>query len=418
MTANAIFINYRRSLAFKDAKLLQRALQRSLGVKRVFLDTVGVEGGDHWLHTIERQVAASAAMVAIIGEGWVDALNEKGERRIDDPNDFVRFEIGRALARGIPVLPVLIDGANMPALAQLPQTLAPITFLQAMPLRMETFDDDAERIARRLRFLVAQARPRRALIWQLSAATALALVAGIIAGPLVWMKLGLLFVGKIPSTDNASTEFLSRLQIAEYERTFEAFRRNWRLIRTSAPALEKQSPDAVVELDRLTAQIYISNLSFLDVDSKSVMGAADAELIDMAVKDGMGRLSASDLKYAANSIGHNLPNNDANVAKLNLIYWDANMSRTDKVDKIVSELMIPSGIDSLVAGQFKQNPDGSVNVRPFVISKSTKSLVTESRIFKSEEYFCRDPSNPSKKVLCDKAVEDISETVIRLLKQL
>jgi hypothetical protein len=415
MATNAVFINYRRSLAFKDARLLQRALQRSLGAKRVFLDTVGVEGGDHWLYTIERQVAASAAMVVIIGRGWVDALNEKGERRIDDPNDFVRFEIGRALARGIPVLPVLIDGADMPALGQLPPTLAPITFLQAMPLRMETFDEDAERIARRLRFLVTQARPRRALFWQLGATSALALVAGIIAGPWVWTRLALLFVGTIPMSDSAPTELLLRLEIAEHQRNWENFKKNWRLVRSKTPELEKLNSDAVAELDKLVVQIYISNLSFLDAASKSVVQAGDAELIDAAVAEGMSKLSASDPKYAANPVGHALSNNNANSNKLNQIYWNGNMSPTEKVDQIVKELMIPNGIDGLVAGQFNQYPDGSVNVRPFVISKSTKNLVTESRTFKPEEFFCGDPS---KKVLCDKTVVDIRDTVIGLLKQL
>jgi hypothetical protein len=117
-------------------------------------------------------------------------------------------------------------------------------------------------------------------------------------------------------------------------------------------------------------------------------------------------------------VGHALPNNYANSQKLNQIYWDGDKSRTDKVEQIVKELMIPYGIDGLVAGQFNRDSDGLVNVRPFVISKSTKNLVTESRIFKSEEFLCVDPRNLDKRVLCDKTVADIRDTVIRLLKNL
>ena len=181
--ARKIFVNYRRSSTAKDAQLLERALQRAFGAKRVFLDRTGIDGGDHWMHTLEQQVHASAAMVVLIGEGWADVRNEKNGRRLEDPNDFVRFEIARALAQGIPALPVLIDGAAMPTMTQLPEILAPLTFVHAMRLRTEYFDDDAEKIVQRLRYLIAQKRPRGVPIWQLGVVGALALAAGVLAGP-------------------------------------------------------------------------------------------------------------------------------------------------------------------------------------------------------------------------------------------
>jgi hypothetical protein len=363
------------------------------------------------------------AMVVLIGEGWADVLNEKGERRIDNPNDFVRFEIGRALTRGIPVLPVLIDGAGMPAVAQLPQALAPLTFLQAMPLRMESFDEDADRIARRLRFLIAQARPRGLPVWQIAAMSALALAAGIMAGPPVLVKLGLPlpFVALNSGTnsvspsgaDNEPTEALRAL-LLEHEQYMAELRTAWAQLRASLSEAEKRNPGAFAQVDRLLAPTYTSNLSFVNVDSKSVMVAGDADLINSAVVEGMKALSALNPKYAFNAPGHTLPNNDANARKLSTIFWDADLSRAEKVDRIVNELMVPGG----VAGQFKRNPDGSVNLRPFVVSRATKNLVSESRTFKTEEFDCKDAYNPRQKLLCEKAVEDIRDTVIRLLKQL
>jgi hypothetical protein len=166
-------------------------------------------------------------------------------------------------------------------------------------------------------------------------------------------------------------------------------------------------------------KIYIANLSFMDAASKSIMGAGDAELVNTAVEEGMKTLSQQEPKYVINDPKHSLPNNDANAQKLNVIYWDQNLSRTEKVDKIIKDLMEPAGIDGLVAGQFIQDiKDGSVNLRPFVISRSTKNLVTESRTFKKEEFECKDPNNQNRKVLCDAAVEDIRKTVMNLLKQL
>ncbi len=51
----------------------------------------------------------------LIGPNWVDAVDSKtGQRRLENLNDFVRIEIRKGLARGIPVVPVLVDGAQIP----------------------------------------------------------------------------------------------------------------------------------------------------------------------------------------------------------------------------------------------------------------------------------------------------------------
>jgi TIR domain len=118
--AGQIFINYRRGESLKDAQYLATMLGRRFGKKRIFVDVRGIDGGENWLRTLDRQVAASEAMVALIGRGWSDLKDEQGNRRIDNPEDPVRFEIAQGLARGLPVLPVLLDDAVMPKTAQLP----------------------------------------------------------------------------------------------------------------------------------------------------------------------------------------------------------------------------------------------------------------------------------------------------------
>jgi len=189
--ASKIFINYRRSVNLKDAQLLEKVLHRHFAKSRVFLDVSGIDGGDHWLHTLERQVDDSVAMVSLLGKGWADVRDDQGNRRLDNPNDFVRFEIARAFARKLPVLPVRIDGASMPQLAELPTNLAPLTFPQAMLLRAESFDDDADKIARRLKELVAAARPRGVSMWRAGALAAAALAVGVAAGPYALTTAGM-----------------------------------------------------------------------------------------------------------------------------------------------------------------------------------------------------------------------------------
>ena len=122
-------------------------------------------------------------MVALIGKGWLDVKDEKGKRRLDNPNDFVRFEIAQALARGIPVLPVLLDGAQMPNRADVPPNLVALTQLQAAPLRAQSFPQDAAEIARTLKKMMAARAPRGVAYWMAGALAAAALAAGFTASP-------------------------------------------------------------------------------------------------------------------------------------------------------------------------------------------------------------------------------------------
>ena len=60
------------------------------------------------------------AFLTVIGPSWLDAKDEAGRRRIHSPDDFVAVEIVAALAHNIPVIPVLVDGAHMPQMSELP----------------------------------------------------------------------------------------------------------------------------------------------------------------------------------------------------------------------------------------------------------------------------------------------------------
>ena len=64
----------------------------------------------------------------MIGKRWLSATDNKGNRRLDDPNDFVRLEIAAALSRDIPVVPVLVHDAVMPIEQELPDVLKEFAF--------------------------------------------------------------------------------------------------------------------------------------------------------------------------------------------------------------------------------------------------------------------------------------------------
>ena len=93
-------------------------------------------------------------MVAVICPGWADLRDADGNRRLDSDRDYVRFELAEAFKREIPVIPVLVDGARMPNSRELPDNIALLRRPTAELLRGDSFDDDADRIARRLQRLL------------------------------------------------------------------------------------------------------------------------------------------------------------------------------------------------------------------------------------------------------------------------
>jgi hypothetical protein len=115
----AVFISYRRDDAEGEAGRLFADLAGKFGADKVFMDVTGVEPGRDFRKVIDQNVASCGVLLAIIGKGWIDAKDDGGRRRLDDPLDFVRLETASALKRDIPVIPVLVHGGLMPRAEQL-----------------------------------------------------------------------------------------------------------------------------------------------------------------------------------------------------------------------------------------------------------------------------------------------------------
>ena len=148
-----VFVSYRRAdTNFVVGHLVDR-LERELGEGRLFRDLDSIPyGTDYRQHTTDSLARCSAALV-VIGPNWVGASPQG--RRIDDPTDLVRVEAEAVLARGIPVIPVLVEPAvDLPQLA-LPAGLDGLRYRQALPLRPDPdFETDVARIVRVLRQLI------------------------------------------------------------------------------------------------------------------------------------------------------------------------------------------------------------------------------------------------------------------------
>lgn len=144
-----IFISYRRGDSIATAGRIRDRLVQHYGSRRVFVDVDDIPHGQDFVKVIEAKVAACDVLLAVIGPRWIDAHNDAGGRRLDDPDDFVGIELGAALARpGTVVIPVLVDGANMPRADELPDRLKALARRNAMELRNAHFGGDAQRLIR------------------------------------------------------------------------------------------------------------------------------------------------------------------------------------------------------------------------------------------------------------------------------
>ncbi len=178
-----IFINYRRDDAPGVAGRLYDHLARKFTRGRLFIDVDAIKPGLDFVKQLDTQVSQCDALLAVIGPHWLTATDSKGKRRLDDPHDYVRIEIASALKRDIPVIPVLIDGAEMPAEADLPEDLAPLARRHALELRHTRFASDADAIVSALHTVLPETKQKRTL--PLVAAALLALV--LIAGAIWWL---------------------------------------------------------------------------------------------------------------------------------------------------------------------------------------------------------------------------------------
>lgn len=120
-------------------------LALELGRDQVFRDLYGIAPGEQFAQVIEQVLARADAALVLIGPRWLER-DAAGARRIDQPDDFVRREVAQALRQKITVLPLLVDGAAMPAAAQLPADIAGLTDYNALDLSDARFDDDLRRL--------------------------------------------------------------------------------------------------------------------------------------------------------------------------------------------------------------------------------------------------------------------------------
>jgi TIR domain len=150
-TLGSIFVNYRRHDSEGEAGRLFDELEKHFGEQSVFMDVAGIEPGQDFRKAIDKSVSSCSVLLAVIGPHWLEAKDNSGVRRLDDPADFVRIELASALRSSIPVVPVLVRGSKMPRADELPDDLKDLAYRNAVELTHARWKCDIPLLIRALR---------------------------------------------------------------------------------------------------------------------------------------------------------------------------------------------------------------------------------------------------------------------------
>jgi hypothetical protein len=135
-----VFISYRRDGASTLAKRAAIYLRRLVPDNLVFLDTSSIQSGADFTQSLQRAVRESDLVLVLMGPDWGVLKGKSGENRLNDPADYVRLEVEQALSNRKIVVPMLLQGARLPSISDLPTSIQPLLLRQAVT----TKGDDIE----------------------------------------------------------------------------------------------------------------------------------------------------------------------------------------------------------------------------------------------------------------------------------
>ncbi|HTS93986.1 MAG TPA: toll/interleukin-1 receptor domain-containing protein [Stellaceae bacterium] len=157
--ARKIFISYRRQDTAANALGICQYLEHEFGQKNVFID-VDMRAGTKFPNVLEQRLAECKVMLVLIGPDWLGAKDELGHRRLEKLDDWVRLEVSHALRRNITVIPVLVNGAALPARAELPDNIQGLLDHQAISVTINGFRHEMAGLARDIRGISGSMRGR------------------------------------------------------------------------------------------------------------------------------------------------------------------------------------------------------------------------------------------------------------------
>ncbi len=247
-----IFISYRREDSAPYAGRLHDRLVQEFGRANVFMDIDTIDPGVDFVQAIEAAVSRVDFMLCVIGPSWL-LTDANGRLRLEDPHDFVALEVASALDREIRVVPVLVGGAELPTVEQLPEALHGLTRRNAIRLDNADFQRDADRLVDSMRRALGTEDERPSWKGPLALVASLLVIAAL-AGAF-WLRGGL-------GTGEA-TPAQKKVAVREVEPLEGEARREVEPAPLKAPALElvrwSVTPSSPSAGQRIAADVVVRN---------------------------------------------------------------------------------------------------------------------------------------------------------------
>lgn len=143
-----IFISYRRDDSAGTSGRLKDYLDDAFGADHVFKDVDDIPAGADFRKVIGKELMDSSVVLIIIGKQYLKLKGADGNVRIFSEDDYVNIEVSTALAfrNQKMVVPVLVDGANMPGHSQLPDNLKELAFLNAVSISHHNWKGSVQKL--------------------------------------------------------------------------------------------------------------------------------------------------------------------------------------------------------------------------------------------------------------------------------
>lgn len=236
-----IFISYRVTDGAQQAAWLYDRLRQRFGADRVFRDVDSLPPGERYSGAIRDAAERCRVMAVVIDRNWLDARDVTGRRRLDDPQDWVRWEIRTALERAIPIIPVVIQPASLPPVDALPDDIR--TFGDCSPQPLHGAGSDVEKVVARIRASGIRTR------WSPLRRTIAALAAVLTVGAVTAAVLTGLATRPAPADTVLNDTDLNRVNVATVGRSPTAL-----AVGTDAVWVANRDDDTVTRLDRATGE--------------------------------------------------------------------------------------------------------------------------------------------------------------------
>jgi len=180
--------------------------------------------------------------------------------------------------------------------------------------------------------------------------------------------------------------------------------------------IDKQIKAKITHLQK--NPVYVSHLTMIDGDNNmSFFNSDSIKLINSTVIQGLQLVQKQYKLIKHNARGHTLQDTEENAKRLKDIVLNKKLTTPKKMEMIINELMEPANIDIIVSGVFYEG-DRVLKIKPFIINRCERTIVTKMTQFDKHRFICDDPANKGNKMLCKSAYEEIAKLVEELLLQL